>query len=65
MYGYDQMYIHLNPDFNSMYGYPLSMFTAELIMNYSRCGNIGYILMVNVNYPLYLQLLRRDLPFFK
>ena len=54
MYGYDQMYIHF---------YTLSMFTVELIMNYNKYGNIGYTFMLDFDYPLYLQLLHRGLPF--
>ena len=32
-------------------------------MNYDREGNIGYKLMVDVNYPVWVQPLNRGLPF--
>ena len=40
----------------------LSMFTFDFIMNYDEEIDIGYSLMVDVDYPLYSQPSHRDLP---
>ena len=39
------------------------MFTFVSVMNYNDKSNIGYTLMVDVDYPVYLKPIRRDLPF--
>ena len=69
---------HLNLTFNNMHKYALSqlfryegfkffeylsMFTFDFVMNYNEESNIGYTLMVDVEYPVYLQPLDRDLSF--
>ena len=39
------------------------MFTANFVVNYDNESDIGYILIVDVDYPGYLKPLYRDLPF--
>ena len=66
----------LNLNFNNMYGYALSrplpyrefefveylsMITFDFIMNYDEESNISYKLMVDVDYPVYLQPLHKHL----
>ena len=55
-----------------MYGYAFSQLLPyrgfefveyEFIMNYNKDSDIGYILMIDVQYPVYLQPLHRDLLF--
>lgn len=41
----------------------LSMFTFDFVMNYTEKNNIGCTLMVDVEYPVYLQPLDRDFSF--
>ena len=36
------------------------MISSLFIINYGKKGDIAYILMVDVDYPVYLQLLHRD-----
>ena len=40
-----------------------SMFIFDFVMNYNEESNIGYTLMVDVEYPVYLQPLDRDFSF--
>ena len=39
------------------------MFIFDSITNYNEEKNFGYTLMVDVDYPVYLQPICRDLPF--
>ena len=39
------------------------MFIFDFIINYNKESNIGYVLMADVNYPMYLKALHRDLLF--
>ena len=39
------------------------MFTSSFVVNYDNESDIGYILIVDVDYPGYLKPLYRDLPF--
>lgn len=57
-----------------MYGYTLSQLLPyrgfefvkyEYIMNYNKDSNSDYILMIHADYPVYLQPLHWDLPFYK
>ena len=68
MYGYDKTKkctSILNLKFNNMYEYTLSIFATELIMNDKKYSNIGYTLMVDVECPVYLEPLHRDLPLIR
>ena len=65
-------------EFNSQYGWDLSepllygqlanvedisMFTADFTKNYDKNNDLGYTLIINVDCPVYLKPLCRDLPF--
>ena len=65
-------------DANNLYGWPmskklpvdgfkwvddLSMFTEDFIKNYDEEGDVGYLLVVNIEYPKTLHMLHSDLPF--
>ena len=41
----------------------LSMFTEDFIKSYDEESGIGYLLVVDVEYPKNLHMLRSDLPF--
>ena len=41
----------------------LSMFTEDFIKSYDEEGNIGYLLVVDVEYPKTLRMLHSDLTF--
>ena len=65
-------------DANSLYGWAmskklpvdgfkwvedLSMFTEDFIKNYDEEGDVGYLLVVDIEYPKTLRMLHSDLPF--
>ena len=39
------------------------MFTEDFIKNYNEEGDIGYLLVVDIEYPKTLRMLHSDLPF--
>ena len=41
----------------------LSMFTEDFIKNYDEESDVGYLLVVDIEYPKTLRMLRSDLPF--
>ena len=41
----------------------LSMFTEDFIKNYDEEGDVGYLLVVDIEYPKKLRMLHSDLPF--
>ena len=41
----------------------LSMFTQDFIKNYDEEGDVGYLLVVDIEYPKTLRMLHSDLPF--
>ena len=41
----------------------LSMFTEDFIKNYDEEGGVGYLLVVDIEYPKTLHMLHSDLPF--
>ena len=41
----------------------LSMFTKDIIKNYDEEGDVGYLLVVDIEYPKTLRMLQSDLPF--
>ena len=41
----------------------LSMFTEYFIKSYNEEGNVGYLLVVDIEYPKKLRMLHSDLPF--
>ena len=41
----------------------LSMFTEDFIKSYDEDGNVGYLLVANIEYPKTLRMLHSDLPF--
>ena len=41
----------------------LSMFTEDFIKNYNEEGDVGYLLVVDIEYPKTLSMLHSDLPF--
>ena len=43
--------------------YDLSMFTEDFIKNYDEEGDVGYLLVVDIEYPKTLRMLHSDLPF--
>ena len=43
--------------------YDLSMFTEYFIKNYDEEGDVGYLLVVDIQYPKTLRILHSDLPF--
>ena len=43
--------------------YDLSMFTEYFIKNYDEEGDVGYLLVVDIEYPKTLRILHSDLPF--
>ena len=68
------MYVHAN----NLYGYAMSkklpvdgftwiddisIFTEDFIKNYDEESDIGYLFVVDVEYPKNLHMLRKDLPF--
>ena len=67
-------------DANNMYGWgmskklpvdgfkwvdDLSMFTEDFIKSYDEEGDVGYLLVANIEYPKTLRMLHSDLPFFR
>ena len=43
--------------------YDLSMFTEDFIKNYDEEGDVGYLIVVDIEYPKKLRMLHSDLPF--
>ena len=41
----------------------LSMFTEDFLKNYDEKGDVGYLLVVDIEYPKTLRMLHSDLPF--
>ena len=41
----------------------LSMFTEDFIKNYNEEGDVGYLLVVDIEYPKTLRMLHSDFPF--
>ena len=41
----------------------LSVFTEDFIKNYDEEGDVGYLLVVDIEYPKTLRILHSDLPF--
>ena len=41
----------------------LSMFTEDFIKNYDEEGDVGYLLVVDIEYPKKLRMVHSDLPF--
>ena len=41
----------------------LSMFTEDFIKSYNEEGDVGYLLVVDIEYPKTLRMLHSDLPF--
>ena len=41
----------------------LSMFTEDFIKNYDEEGDVGYLLVIDIEYPKKLCMLHNDLPF--
>ena len=41
----------------------LSMFTEDFIKSYDEEGDVGYLLVVDVEYPIKIRMLYSDLPF--
>ena len=41
----------------------LSIFTEDFIKNYDEEGDVGYLLVVDIEYPKKLRMLHNDLPF--
>ena len=44
--------------------YDLSMFTEDFIKNYNEEDDVGYLLVVDIEYSKTLRMLRSDLLFF-
>ena len=45
------------------WAYDRSMFTEDFIKNYDEEGDVGYLLVVDIEYPKKLRMLHSDLPF--
>ena len=58
-------------DANNLYGWAMSkswvgdisMFTEDFLKNYDEEGHVGYLLVVDIEYPKKLRMLHSDLPF--